>query len=214
MPNTPTHDFLTIASAVVLTPAVYGFLNGIEVEPVSAWTITVVVGVAHLISGILFSPDLDIDSRIHKRWGLLLFLWKPYKWVIPHRHFWSHGLILPPIMRLAYFFGMVIGLLYLVEYAFIQLGTTNTNNSLTIATSIIAWLTDHPIITISVTIGFITGGAVHSIADWLVSGGKRLLRSLFVPPKRSRVARKSVWQVSVPTRWLVDPFSKSGPRHY
>ena len=37
---------------------------------------------------------------------------------------------------------------------------------------------DHPRETQAFLAGFITGSAAHSIADWLVTGGKRYLRRL------------------------------------
>lgn len=214
MPNTPTHDFLTIASAVVLAPGLYGFFRGIEVTDASALVVAAVIGVAHLVSGVLFSPDLDVDSRIHKRWGILFFVWQPYKWVIPHRHFWSHGLVLPPLLRLLYFYWCMIGLLFAVEYLLQRTGMPIPTYSQTVAQRIMEWVVDHPVISLSIAFGFVTGAAVHSIADWVVSGGKQLLRTLFVPPSRRSVARKSVYTLVVPTRWLFDPFTTRRPRHF
>jgi uncharacterized metal-binding protein len=69
MPNTPTHDFLTVATSLVMAPSIYSILRTAEVIQPSAVIVTTVIVVAHNVSGILFSPDLDLDSRIHKRWG-------------------------------------------------------------------------------------------------------------------------------------------------
>src|SRR5262245_63606263 len=53
----------------------------------------------------MFSPDLDVDSAIDDRWGIFFWIWRPYMWAVPHRSRWlSHGLIIPPLLRLGYFF--------------------------------------------------------------------------------------------------------------
>jgi hypothetical protein len=44
--------------------------------------------------------------------------------------------------------------------------------------ALIGLMRDHPRETQAFVVGFITGSAAHSIADWLVSGGKRYLRRL------------------------------------
>ncbi len=214
MPNTPTHDFLTVASSVVMTPALFSMMRVSEVAQPSAVIVASVVCVAHNVSGLLFSPDLDLDSRIHQRWGILLFIWKPYKWVIPHRHFWSHGLVLPPILRLVYFFMMMLGLLFVIESMVRYTGLPLPTWHATIAKQCMDWFVAHPIITLSMVVGFITGGAVHSIADWIVTGGKKLLRVLFSSRTRPAYTRKSNPWSGVHTRWLFDPFSDDHPRHY
>ncbi|NBU62966.1 MAG: metal-binding protein [Chloroflexia bacterium] len=212
MPNTPTHDFLTVATSLIMTPAIYSILRTAEVDQSAAVVVTTVIFLAHNISGLLFSPDLDLDSRIHKRWGILLFIWKPYKWCIPHRHFWSHGLVIPPIMRLGYFFGMVIMLIFATEVTAQIFGFPLPNYHQSVAKSIIDWFIVNPIITLSIAFGFVTGGAVHSIADWVVTGGKYVLRALFVPPGHApRVARK---RAPTSVMWLFNPFSRVRPDHF
>lgn len=58
---------------------------------------------AHLLGGLLLSPDLDLISRPYKRWGLLRFIWVPYQRLIPrHRHWLSHGVIVGSVVRLLY----------------------------------------------------------------------------------------------------------------
>ncbi len=209
MPNTPTHDFLTIATSLVMTPALFSMLRVSEVPQTSSVLAVSVICVAHNVSGMLFSPDLDLDSRIHQRWGILLFIWKPYKWVIPHRHFWSHGLVLPPLIRLGYFFFMIIALLFVVETGLRLSGVPLPTWHATLAQACLDWFVTNPVVTVCMAFGFVTGGAVHSVADWFVSGGKKLLRVLFSP--RSRVSRKAL---VAPIDWLFNPFSDSHPRHY
>lgn len=193
-----------------MTPALYSVLQATDVDQTTAVMIAGVVCIAHNVSGMLFSPDLDLDSRIHKRWGILLFLWKPYKWCIPHRHYWSHGLVLPPLLRLGYFMLMVLGIVFSIETLFAQLGLSLPALHLSIAQRTMAWFVANPVITLSMLCGFVTGGAVHTIADWVVSGGKRVLRMLFLP--RQRVAIRKA--LGVRADWMINPFSDSMPRHY
>ena len=63
----------------------------------------VIAASAHLLGGLMLSPDLDLRSRPYKRWGLLRWLWIPYQKLIPrHRHWLSHGVIVGSVVRLVY----------------------------------------------------------------------------------------------------------------
>lgn len=212
MPNTTTHDYLTVATSLLMAPAIFSILRSAEVVQTSAVVITTVMCVAHNVSGILFSPDLDVDSRIHKRWGILYLIWKPYKWCIPHRHFWSHGLVISPLLRLGYFVGMLILLIFTSEIIARTLGFPLPNYHQSFAQTIIDWFVTHPIVVLSLAGGFVTGGAVHSIADIVVSSGKNMIHMLFVPPRQSkRVARKGPKKSIA---WLLNPFTHVRPDHF
>jgi uncharacterized metal-binding protein len=106
MPNRAVHDFLTVASSVIITPITYSILSSTPEARDWATVVAALVFVSHNVSGILFSPDLDMDTHIHKRWGLFYVLWVPYQMVIPHRHFWSHGLV---VFLLDVFVGALCG---------------------------------------------------------------------------------------------------------
>ena len=53
-----------------------------------------------LAGGLWLSPDLDTRSNALRRWGVLGFLWWPYRRLIPHRSLWSHGPVLGTSVRL------------------------------------------------------------------------------------------------------------------
>lgn len=214
MPNTPVHDFLTVASAIVIAPGIYGAMYEANVPSQTAVLVTSLIFVSHIVSGVLFSPDLDLDSRIHKRWGWFFYIWLPYKWIIPHRHFWSHGLLLPPLIRLGYFFGMIVLTIFLIERIAASAGIDLPIVHNSVALSIVSWITQNQLISMSVAIGFVTGGAVHSIADWLHSGGKKLLRTLFMPRRGATTTRKGIDFSYANLRWMIDPFTDEHPRHY
>src|SRR5918998_3916008 len=56
-----------------------------------------------LFGGLMFGPDLDIQSRQYTRWGVFRFLWLPYRAFFRHRSRWSHGIIFGTLIRVVYF---------------------------------------------------------------------------------------------------------------
>jgi uncharacterized metal-binding protein len=95
MPNARTHDAITYA----IIPFTY-------LAAEMYWgdhTTSAIATVAMLFSGLMFGPDLDLDSKPYRRWGPLKFLWKPYQAALPHRSKFSHGPILGTVIRIVYF---------------------------------------------------------------------------------------------------------------
>ena len=95
MPNARTHDAITYA-IIPLT-----FIAA-EIYWGDHATSAITTG-AMLFSGLMFGPDLDLNSRPYRRWGPLKFLWKPYQAALSHRSAFSHGPILGTIIRIVYF---------------------------------------------------------------------------------------------------------------
>jgi uncharacterized metal-binding protein len=60
-----------------------------------------------LMGGLMFGPDLDIQSVQINRWGVLRWIWKPYQALLGHRSWLSHGPLIGTTLRLLYFCGMV-----------------------------------------------------------------------------------------------------------
>ena len=97
-------------------------------------------------------------------------------WLIPHRHFWSHSLVFAPLLRLVYFY--LVTLLIVVWGAWllgrIGVGVPDLHAQAS------AWLFDamrrNPDMVRLFIFGFISGSAAHTIADWLVTGGKRYVQ--------------------------------------
>ena len=48
------------------------------------WSIGSITAVSFLVGGLWLSPDLDVQSRALKRWGLLAWIWWPYRRLVPH----------------------------------------------------------------------------------------------------------------------------------
>src|ERR671938_2107446 len=95
MPSGKTHDMVTLVLAPPTFAAAWG-LTG------SVW-LSAAATVAMLFGGLMFGPDLDIQSKQYTRWGPLRFLWWPYKVVFRHRSRWSHGIIFGTLIRVVYF---------------------------------------------------------------------------------------------------------------
>ena len=177
MPGAHTHDAITVATGVALAPLAYTTNLALGESADSALRLTALFVGAHLLSGIMFSPDLDLDSAIDNRWGVFYWIWRPYMWAVPHRSRWlSHGLVLPPLLRLFYFFWVVVGVLIGAAWVLGQVGIALPNFHLVVSDAVLGVVTRHPREVWSFLVGFVTGSAAHSVADWLVTGGKRYLR--------------------------------------
>src|ERR1044071_5840961 len=114
----------------------------------------------------MFSPDLDIDSAIDNRWGVLGWIWRPYMWAVPHRSRWlSHGLVIPPLLRLGYFASAITLLFLVFAWMMGQLGIVVPNYHEQAASYLLELARLNPREVFLFLLGFITGSAAHSIAD-------------------------------------------------
>ena len=105
MPSGKTHDAITFILAVPTFVVAWG-LTG---NPALAALATV----AMLFGGLMFGPDLDIQSRQYTRWGVFRFLWLPYRMMFRHRSRWSHGIIFGTLIRVVYF-ALILALVVIV----------------------------------------------------------------------------------------------------
>jgi uncharacterized metal-binding protein len=178
MPGAHAHDVITVVTGAALAPIAYVVQSSGGADPRAALTNSAILVAAHLVSGIMFSPDLDLDSRIDNRWGIFFWIWRPYMWVVPHRNFWSHGLILPPLLRLLYFYLVLMLLLIGGAWLFGRIGVAIPDYHVRVTEALLGIGRDHPRETWAFVIGFVAGSAAHTIADWLVTGGKLILHNL------------------------------------
>lgn len=162
MPGSQTHDAITVVVAVALVPAAW------LLSPDRSLATALTVTGGHLLSGLLFSCDLDIDSREYRRWGPLRIVWWPYKEAVPHRSWISHGLLIGPLLRLAYFALIV----YAIAWGLLT-ATGNTAVWRELQLSATQVLRQYSGQTYAFLIGFVLGGAAHSIPDWVTTGTKR-----------------------------------------
>ena len=95
MPSGKTHDAVTMILAAPTFVVAWGITGSLAL----AFAATC----AMLFGGLMFGPDLDIQSRQYTRWGIFRFLWLPYRRLFKHRSRWSHGIIFGTLIRVLYF---------------------------------------------------------------------------------------------------------------
>lgn len=106
IPDYKTHDHINM---LLLIPAVPVMLYAsIEYMHILLFTLSYTFGTYYL------SPDLDINSKVYKRWNILRFLWCPYKDLMKHRRF-SHHPILGPISLIGYLGLLLSPILYYTD---------------------------------------------------------------------------------------------------
>lgn len=172
MPGHRVHDALTVAAAVGLAPAYWALAP----QPDAA-TAAILSG-ACLVSGILFSPDLDLPSRSRRRWGPVAILWAPYEKLVPHRSWVSHGIVVGPILRLVYFLVVNYLLLWVLAWAAKEWLVPFDRNLLfrTWRESALTLARGQPDRLAAALLGFIVGGLVHTAADVVWSARRRRRR--------------------------------------
>ncbi|NER37002.1 MAG: metal-binding protein [Oscillatoria sp. SIO1A7] len=164
-------------------------------DRITLWTLPVVAGTSHIItgnshftlliagsflfSGLMFGPDLDIYSLQFLRWGWLRYLWLPYQKSIRHRSLFSHGPIIGTALRVLYlatWIGM-LAFLTLVAHRLIAGGSELSNLALNVALdmarSVKRSLLERYPEWLSLFIGMELGAMSHYLSDWLGSAYKR-----------------------------------------
>lgn len=162
MPSGRTHDRLTWLSTVPLVGMI-----GMG----SQWDWALAAGLGSLFGGLYFSGDLDTVSRPLKRWGLLGWIWWPYRRLVPHRGVLSHGLVWGPLFRLCYL--ALVGFVLLAAVTALSQGLGLTTTAVGIGEGAgralgWAWAVDRALV-LALLAGIFYANAVHSLTDWLVS---------------------------------------------
>jgi len=164
MPSGRTHDRITL---ILLPPiAAASFLVS------GSGKLTLLLLASYLFSGFLFGPDLDIHSVQYKRWGYLRWLWLPYRSMIRHRSWLSHGLLVGTIFRLFYFGSfLLLGAIIIIPILHNFWGVSWDWR--TWPEQAIALLHHHPQGAIAIFLGLELGAMSHSCSDWIGSAYKR-----------------------------------------
>jgi len=108
MPSSRTHDAVTFILSVPTFLIGYFLTRDI--------TCSAVLTASMLFGGLMFGPDLDLQSAQYTRWGPLRFLWWPYKTFFKHRSRFTHGLIWGTAIRVVYFVAVMTLLLAAALY--------------------------------------------------------------------------------------------------
>ncbi len=162
MPSGRTHDRITLWGL----PFVAGFTFG----QTHSGDLTLIVSGGFLFSGLMFGPDLDINSIQYKRWGLLRWLWIPYQKTLRHRSLLSHGLIIGTTIRLLYL-ATWLGILSIFSLGTAQLIWGVEWRQLVVA--LIERSTKYTTEWIALYLGLEIGAMSHSVSDWSSSAYKR-----------------------------------------
>ncbi|MFM2313818.1 MAG: hypothetical protein RLZZ04_3094 [Cyanobacteriota bacterium] len=169
MPSGVVHDRITIC----LLP----WVAGITYFSTRSAEITLVLSCGYLFSGMMFGPDLDIYSLQYKRWGIMRFIWLPYRKFLRHRSLLSHGLILGTCVRLLYLF-TVIFLLSVFCVAIAQLcWGFNWNWQVFMGKQLHRLIAQYPHESIALLSGLELGAMSHSLSDWINSYRKHRRKS-------------------------------------
>lgn len=102
MPGHKTHEKIGLLSIVPIAATALYFGHSIQE--------TAVLAVGTAFSTYYLSPDLDHDvgAASYRRWGLLRFIWYPYKKLIPHRSWLSHSGPISATLRIGYLYILML----------------------------------------------------------------------------------------------------------
>lgn len=194
MPSGRTHDSITLWSLPLLA--------GFTFASTQSSSLTLFVSGGYLFSGLMFGPDLDVYSQQYKRWGVLRWIWLPYRRSLRHRSFWSHGFVVGTIVRVTYLFiwigllgscGIVAGAI-----AYHLLGQASqwcvlAQQWWSRSAEFMAQMPQrYPLEAIAIAIGLELGAMSHVMSDWAVSAYRRRMN------RRAKTGSTSLLQNSLP----------------
>lgn len=169
VPSGKVHDRITIVTAAVSVPAWWAVSNTHDPVP-----LCIVLG-AYIFSGFWLSDDLDTKSVAYHRWGFLRWLWLPYRKLVPHRSWLSHGIGIGPLLRVIYFMFMFWAVARGVMWLAIKEGA-HINRDIILGSlwnEGFTWTISHPTYSLWIFTGLILGGVVHSLADGITTFFKK-----------------------------------------
>lgn len=188
MPNGPTHDKIALLGAVVGAPIVAVIADRAGYSNAQALAAALTWSACHAWSGLLCSPDLDLDASIDNRWGLLRILWYPYRQIVPHRHWLSHGLIVGALARLLYLVFWFCLVVQVGLWTCMALDIPATWSSLGAAQSLYQGAVSYPHVSLAALAGFVSASDMHITADTI---------STFLKRRATRRRKDNVWQRAV-----------------
>lgn len=165
MPSGRTHDRITFWGLPPLMGLTYLLSGKID--------LTLILVGSYLFSGLMFGPDLDIHSVQYNRWGIIRGIWLPYRFLLKHRSFFSHGFVIGTLLRLLYL-GSILTLVAILGVAIAQLIWGFDWNWQQFTHRLIELImTEYLQEAIAFTIGLELGAMSHAISDYLDSAWKR-----------------------------------------
>lgn len=173
MPKGKKHDQLILQFLPV--NLIILFIIGLAL-PIQLDIYGIMVVFFYLFGGYYFSPDLDIDSSVYRRWKVLKFLWLPYKNIVPHRSIFSHGFIVGTLTRIVYLFSIISSILLFCT--FILTGDVLVGEYLN---NVFNYLIINRYYIFSIFIALELSADVHILADRMQT---RIKKSVFIPFKK------------------------------
>lgn len=157
MPSGKKHEKINLI--MVRWLMVFGFFSLLFLQYDSRIVSYVLVFLIGIWFGTYYlSPDLDIKSRPYYRFKWLRFIWKPYQHFFSHRSFWTHGLLIGDIIRMAY-----LGLFISLPFSLISF-------------SLIEWMKPYTTHFVYGASGIALASTFHIIADTVHSARKKKKR--------------------------------------
>lgn len=165
MSSGPTHDRITLWILPWIVFATYLATRNGE--------LTLLMAGGFFFSGLMFGPDLDIHSTQYKRWGILRWIWLPYRKLFRHRSLFSHGLIIGTLIRVVYLVVMVFAIaIFLIAIAQLLFGFPwNWQKFILKVIDLLA--NKYSTEAIVLWLGLELGAMSHSVSDWISSAVKK-----------------------------------------
>lgn len=167
MPTGRTHDRITIACLPVL--------GGVSMWLSHSSSLTLSLCTGFLFSGLMFGPDLDIDSLQFKRWGPLKVIWLPYQNSMRHRSWLSHGPIVGTTLRLIYLWLWIVLLGGSIALLLERAGGLpwEIHQTLILAQQQVQPYGQEGLAGL---VGLELGAMSHSLSDWITSAFKSMIK--------------------------------------
>ncbi|HTL90538.1 MAG TPA: metal-binding protein [Leptolyngbya sp.] len=175
MPSGRTHDSITLWSLPIVAATTFGLTQ--------SSSLTLLASGGFLFAGLMFGPDLDIYSQQYKRWGILRWIWLPYRRSMKHRSFFSHGAIVGTVGRILYLgswimlfviFAIVISAIVQQIFGTVSQWQTMAQTSIvTLFQQTFYLIQRSQIECLALAIGLELGAMSHSLSDWIGSRIKR-----------------------------------------
>lgn len=104
MPSGKKHIRINWIFLVILNIIIIIFIHDISLKHY------ILFNILFILTSYFISPDIDINSSVYKRWGLLRWIWYPYREIMKHRGA-SHSFVWGPIsilMNLGLFASIIV----------------------------------------------------------------------------------------------------------
>ncbi len=167
MPSGKTHDRITLICTPIAVIAMYAKNQDLATS--------LIFSGSFLFAGLMFGPDLDIVSVQSRRWGILSWIWIPYRRSLRHRSLWSHGFLFGTVGRCIYL-AIVLSLLGTATLVAIAGAAIAQGQEVDFSPALSALQSFDefsrgwpPTYWLSTFGGLELGAMSHSIADWLGS---------------------------------------------